>query len=72
MKKLLFELDTDTHSAVFDTGVAYDGGTDRVIAYDNVIPENVASLVNGTIEERAGLIEAARAEEMFSPAKNMT
>ena len=38
MKKLLFQLDTDTHPAVFDTVVAYDCGADHVIGYSNVTP----------------------------------
>ncbi|HSR61944.1 MAG TPA: methylenetetrahydrofolate dehydrogenase, partial [Gammaproteobacteria bacterium] len=29
MKKLLFQLDTDPHFAVFDTVVGYDGGADH-------------------------------------------
>ena len=49
MKKLLFQLDTDTHSSVFDTVVAYDGGADHVIPHGAVTPENVRSLVEGTI-----------------------
>ena len=43
MKKLLFQLDTDAHPAVFDT----------VVAYGNVTPENVTPLVEGTIFTRA-------------------
>lgn len=53
MKKLLFQLDTDTHSSVFDTVVAYDGGADHVIGHANVTPDNVAPLVAGTIFTRA-------------------
>ena len=53
MKKLLFQLDTDTHPAVFDTVVAYDGGADHVVGHGNVTPENVTPLVEGTIFTRA-------------------
>ena len=53
MKKLLFQLDTDIHPAVFDNVVAYDGGADHVIGYGNVTPENVTPLVEGTIFTRA-------------------
>ena len=53
MKKLLFQLDTDIHPAVFDTVVAYDGGADHVIGYGNVSPENVTPLIEGTIFTRA-------------------
>ena len=53
MKKLLFQLDTDEHPAVFDTVVAYDGGADHVIGHGNVSPENVTPLVEGTIFTRA-------------------
>ncbi|MCZ6804827.1 MAG: NADP-dependent methylenetetrahydromethanopterin/methylenetetrahydrofolate dehydrogenase [Proteobacteria bacterium] len=53
MKKLLFQLDTDTHPAVFDTVVAYDGGADHVIGHANVTPDNVTPLVEGAIFTRA-------------------
>ena len=53
MKKLLFQLDTDVHPAVFDNVVAYDGGADHVIGYGDVTPENVTPLVEGTIFTRA-------------------
>lgn len=53
MKKLLFQLDTDIHPAVFDTVVAYDGGADHVIGHGGVTPENVRALVEGVIFTRA-------------------
>ena len=53
MKKLLFQLDTDTHPAVFDTVVAYDGGADHVIGHGGVTPDNVLALVEGAIFTRA-------------------
>lgn len=53
MKKLLFQLDTDTHPSTFDTVVAYDGGADHVIGHGAVTPENVTALVEGTIFTRA-------------------
>ena len=53
MKKLLFQLDTDSHPSVFDTVVAYDGGADQVIGHGNVTPENVGTLVDGAIFTRA-------------------
>ncbi len=53
MKKLLFQLDTDTHPAVFDTVVAYDGGADHVIGHSDVTPDNVTPLVEGAIFTRA-------------------
>ena len=53
MKKLLFQLDTDSHPAVFDTVVAYDGGADHVIGHGNVTPDNVGALVEGAIFTRA-------------------
>jgi hypothetical protein len=54
MKKLLFLLDTDPFSSVFDTVVAYDGGADRVAGYAGVTPDNVGPLVDGTIFTRGG------------------
>jgi len=53
MKKLLFQFDTDTHPSTFDTVVAYDGGADHVIPHGNLNPENIKSLVEGTIFTRA-------------------
>jgi hypothetical protein len=52
MKKLLFQFDTDTHPSVFDTVVAYDGGADHVIGHANLTPNNIRSLVEGTIFTR--------------------
>jgi len=53
MKKLLFQLDTDPHAAVFDTVVGYDGGADHVIGHGGCSPENVTPLVEGAIFTRA-------------------
>ncbi len=53
MKKLLFQLDTDTHPSVFDTVVGYDGGADHVIGHGSLTPDTVAPLVEGTIFTRA-------------------
>ena len=53
MKKLLFQFDTDTHPAVFDTVVGYDGGADHVIGHGGLMPENVMGLVQGAIFTRA-------------------
>lgn len=52
MKKLLFQLDTDSHAAVFDTVVAYDGGADHVIGHAGITPANVGGLVDGAIFTR--------------------
>lgn len=53
MKKLLFQFDTDSHPSVFDTVVAYDGGADHVIGHGSLTPDNISSLVDGTIFTRA-------------------
>lgn len=53
MKKLLFQLDTDPHPAVFDTVVGYDGGADHVIGHGACTPLNVRPLVEGAIFTRA-------------------
>ena len=53
MKKLLIQLDTDLHPAVFDTVVAYDGGADHVVGHGGCTPDNVRALVEGTIFTRA-------------------
>ncbi len=53
MKKLLFQFDTDSHPSSFDTVVAYDGGADHVITHGGLTPNNISSLVEGTIFTRA-------------------
>ena len=53
MKKLLFQFDTDSYPAVFDTVVAYDGGADHVIGHGGLTPDTVAALVEGAIFTRA-------------------
>ena len=53
MKKLLFQFDTDTHPSTFDTVVAYDGGADHVIHRGGLTPDNIGSLIDGTIFTRA-------------------
>jgi methylenetetrahydrofolate/methylenetetrahydromethanopterin dehydrogenase (NADP+) len=54
MKKLLFQLDTDTQASVFDTVVAYDGGADQVIGYSNCVPDIIQPMVEGAIFTRSG------------------
>lgn len=53
MKKLLFQFDTDQNPSSFDTVVGYDGGADHVIAHGGLTPDNITSLVEGTIFTRA-------------------
>ncbi len=52
MKKLLFQFDTDSNPSSFDTVVAYDGGADHVIPHGGLTPDNISSLVEGTIFTR--------------------
>lgn len=52
VKKLLFQLDTDSRPASFDTVVAYDGGADHVIGHGGVSADNVGPLVEGVIFTR--------------------
>ncbi len=53
MKKLLFQLDTDPHAAVFDAVVGFDGGADHVIGHGGCTPDNVRALVDGAIFTRS-------------------
>ena len=53
MKKLLFQLDTDPHPAVFDAVVGFDGGADHVIGHGGCTPDNVRTLVDGAIFTRS-------------------
>ncbi|HEX3913050.1 MAG TPA: NADP-dependent methylenetetrahydromethanopterin/methylenetetrahydrofolate dehydrogenase [Steroidobacteraceae bacterium] len=52
MKKLLYQLDTDTHPSVFDNVVGYDGGAEHISAYGGVTAANVGVLVDGAIFTR--------------------
>lgn len=51
-KKILIQLDSDTHPSVFDRVVAVDAGADEVFSYGGVTPENVRDLVFGAIFTR--------------------
>lgn len=53
MKKLLYQLDTDSLPSVFDNVVGYDGGADHVTALSSVSAANVGGLVEGAIFTRA-------------------
>jgi hypothetical protein len=53
IKKLLYQLDTDTHPSVFDNVVGYDGGADHISAYGGVNAANVGGLVEGAIFTRS-------------------
>lgn len=53
MKKLLFQLDTDSQASVFDQVVGYDGGADQVVPYAQVTPEQLRAMVEGAIFTRA-------------------
>ncbi len=52
MKKLLFQLDTDSIPSSFDGVVAYDGGADHLLSFPNMNPNNVEGLVHGVIFTR--------------------
>jgi hypothetical protein len=51
-RKILIQLDTDTHPSVFDRVVAIDAGADEVFSYGGVKPEQVRDLVHGAIFTR--------------------
>jgi methylenetetrahydrofolate/methylenetetrahydromethanopterin dehydrogenase (NADP+) len=52
MKKLLLQLDGDSHPSVFDRIVAHDAGADDVLSYGGVAPQDVTPLVHGAIFTR--------------------
>ena len=52
LKKLLFQLDTDTIPSIFDTVVAYDGGADHVHPLSGMSPETCQSVAEGAIYTR--------------------
>ncbi len=52
MRKILIQLDTDSHPSVFDRVVAVDAGVDELFSYGGITPENVVPLVHGAIFTR--------------------
>ncbi len=52
MKKILIQLDTDTHPSSFDRVVAIDAGVDVLFSYGGVNAENVEPLVHGAMFTR--------------------
>ena len=50
--KILVQLDSDPQPSVFDRVVAVDAGVQQLFSYGNVTPEQVPSLVHGTIFTR--------------------
>lgn len=52
MKKILIQLDTDTHASSFDRVVAIDAGVDELMSYSDVTPVNVEPLVHGAMFTR--------------------
>ena len=53
MKKILVQLDTDSHPSVFDRVVAIDAGVDELFSYGGVTVENVTGLVHGAMFTRS-------------------
>lgn len=51
-RKILIQLDTDSHASTFDRVVAVDAGVDQLFSYGNVKPEDVRGLVHGAIFTR--------------------
>jgi hypothetical protein len=54
MKKLLFQLDTDSIPSAFDGVVAYDGGADHLLPFPGINLDNVEGIVHGAIFTRGG------------------
>jgi hypothetical protein len=53
-RKILIQLDSDSHASVFDRVVAIDAGVDELFSYGNVKVEDVRALVHGAIFTRGG------------------
>ena len=78
---LLFYLDTDVKASPFDICMAYDAGYNAVIPYENIIPEDVKSIVMDALLSRGpkavkhtcfliGGKNAERAEQVFEVMKD--
>lgn len=52
MKRILIQLDTDSHASTFDRVVAVDAGVDELFSYCGVTPDNVEPLVHGAMFTR--------------------
>ncbi|HTU87639.1 MAG TPA: methylene-tetrahydromethanopterin dehydrogenase N-terminal domain-containing protein [Solirubrobacteraceae bacterium] len=52
MKKILIQLDTDSHPSPFDAIAAYDADVDVVIGYGGVTPDNLTDVVQGAMFPR--------------------
>ncbi|HBN75066.1 MAG TPA: bifunctional NADP-dependent methylenetetrahydromethanopterin dehydrogenase/methylenetetrahydrofolate dehydrogenase [Planctomycetaceae bacterium] len=53
MKRILLQLDSDSHPSSFDAVTAIDGGVDQLLPYGNVSAVNVVSLVQGAMFTRS-------------------
>ncbi len=78
---LLFYLDTDVKASPFDICMAYDAGYNAVIPYENIIPEDVKSIVMDALLSRGpkavkhtcfliGGKNAERAEKVYEVMKD--
>ncbi|WP_442505612.1 NAD(P)-dependent methylenetetrahydromethanopterin dehydrogenase [Novipirellula sp. SH528] len=53
-RKILIQLDTDSHASTFDSVVAYDSGIDALLSHAEVTSDNVTPLVHGAMFTRGG------------------
>jgi hypothetical protein len=70
MKKLLFQIDTDTIPNTFDTVVAYDGGADHVVRVGGVQPADLPRIIDGAVFTRAPANKKSTA--LFVTGSNVT
>ena len=54
MKKILIDLEAGSKASVFDQVTAYDAGVDHILAYGNVVLDEVTNLVHGAMFTRGG------------------
>lgn len=52
MKRILIQLDTDSHASTFDRVVAVDAGVDELFSYGGITPGDVQPLVHGAMFTR--------------------
>jgi methylenetetrahydrofolate/methylenetetrahydromethanopterin dehydrogenase (NADP+) len=52
MKRILIQIDTDSHPSSFDRVVAIDADVDELFSYGGITPENVEPLVHGAMFTR--------------------
>jgi hypothetical protein len=69
-KKILVQLDPDSHPSVFDSVVAIDSGVDHLLSHGNVAEDDVTGLVHGAIFTRS--MNSLKSTALFFGGSNVS